>query len=425
MKETNTPVARAQPAPALTPQARRSWWRMFSALRHRNYRLYWIGMLVAIIGWQIQFVAQGWLVYDLTRDPAMLGLVGMAQAVPTILLNLFGGVVADRVDRRKLLIFTQSVTGLLMLVLTLLVATELVQVWHILAIAFLIGAVWAFDQPTRMALVPHLVARDDLMNAVAMGSIVWQGSRVVGPSLAGVLIATVGMAACFLLTTLGMLVMVGALIAVRVPKVLAPAATGNAVAELFEGVRYVLTQPLFLTLIGMTFFNSLFGMSYVILMPALARDVLGVGSEGYGFLMGAGGVGAVMGTLVVAALGNFRRKGWLILGGAAAFGAFILLFSLSRWYLLSLGLLFLMGGVQALYMTTMQTALQTLVPDALRGRVMGLYSLTWSLMPLGGMVGGAVAVLAGTPFAVGLGGSFVLVMALAMVRVSPQVRRLS
>jgi MFS family permease len=403
--------------------------RTFSALRHRNFRLYWFGMLAAIIGWQIQMVAQAWLVYQMTNSTALLGLVGLAQAVPTILLTLFGGVVADRVDRRRLLIFTQVLTGLLVFTLATLVVTDLVRLWHIFAIALLIGAVWAFDQPARMALVPHLVEREDLMNAVAMGAMIWQSSRIVGPAIAGVIIALIGIAPCFYLTTAGMLLMVLALKAVRVPPLASTASKDNALKNLTEGVGYIVKNPIFSTLIGLTFFNSLFGMSYVLMLPVFARDVLVVGSEGYGALMGISGVGALLGTMTLASLGNVQRKGLLMLSGAVGFGSLIVLFSFSRFFPLSMALLFTMGAVSSIYMTTVNTVLQSLVPDALRGRVMGIYGLTWSLMPIGGALAGAFAATfaepaVGAPVAVGIGGALVALMAVSVALGSTRLRRL-
>jgi MFS family permease len=400
----------------------------FSALRHRNYRIYWLGMLVAITGMQVQTVAQGWLVYQLTDSTAALGFVGLTQALPTIVLTLFGGVVADRVDRRRLLIGTQTLTALLVFLLATLVAADLVRLWHIFAVALVVGAVQAFDQPARMALVPYLVPRDDLMNAIAMGSMVWQGSRIVGPSIAGLLIWLMGLAPCFYLTTVGMLTMALALRAVRVPHV-AVTGEGNVLRSLAAGVGYIARNPIFTTLIGMTFFNSVFGLSYVTLMPVFARDVLDVGSQGLGFLMGISGVGALIGTATLASLGNVRRKGLLLLAGGCGFGCSVVLFALSRFYPLSLALLFCLGALNSVYMTTVNTLLQSLVPDALRGRVMGIYGLTWSLMPLGGFVSGTVAArfaepAVGAPLAVGVGGCLVALMAATMALVVPRVRRL-
>jgi MFS family permease len=400
----------------------------FSALRHRNFRLYWFGMLVAIIGYQIQMLAVGWLVYQLTNSPAMLGAVSLTQAIPTIGLTLFGGVVADRMDRRRLLLATQTINGLLLFVLATLVATGTVQLWHIFAVAFGLGVVNAFDQPARLALVPHLVPREDLMNAIAMGSVIWQSARIVGPSIAGLLIAASGIAACFYVTAFGFLVMVAAVWAVRVPPVTPPADGRSAFQNLREGVAYVVKTPIFSTLIALTFFNSIFGMSYWSMMPVFARDLLDVGSRGYGFLAGASGVGALLGTLIVASLGNTRKKGWLMLGGAAAFGSFVFLFAISRVYPISLSLIFFMGAVNSIYMTTVNTLLQSLVPDALRGRVMSIYSLTYSLVPFGAFLAGGIAgtfadEAAGASFAVALGGLMVVLAAAFVAAFVPRVRR--
>jgi MFS family permease len=401
----------------------------FSALRHRNYRLYWFGMLVAVTGLQVQMVAQAWLVYDITGSTALLGLTGLMQAVPTLALTLFGGVLADRVDRRRLIMFTQAASGLLLFLLATLTLTGTVEVWHIFAIAFCTGSISAFDQPARMALVPHLVEREDLMNAVAMGSMVWQSSRIVGPSLAGLLIGLFGVSACFYLTTIGMLVMVLALAAVRIPPVAPPERKPQMLRDLREGVGYVARSPIFSVLMGMTFFNSVFGMSYATMMAVFARDVLDSGSSGYGFLLGITGVGALIGTTTVASLGDVRSKGPMLLGGAFLFGLLIVLFSLSRIYALSLGLLFAMGAMNSIYMTTVNTQLQVLVPDELRGRVMSIYSMTWSLMPLGGFLSGALAARfadpsLGAPVAVGLGGALVALMAVAVALTVPRVRSL-
>lgn len=401
----------------------------FRALRHRNYRIYWLGMVVAITGLQVQTVAQGWLVYQLTGSTARLGAVGLSQAIPTLLLTLFGGVIADRVDRRRLIIGTQAAIAVLLFLLAGLVATERVEFWHILAIAFVVGAVQAFDQPARMALVPHLVVRDDLMSAVALGSMVWQSSRIIGPSLAGVLIWRLGVAPCFFLTALGYGVMVLAMLALRVPRVLGTGERRHVVRELGEGIGYVLRNPVFATLIGLTFFNSIFGMSYVTMMPVFARDILHAGSQGYGFLMGASGVGALIGTTLVASLGGAAPRGKLLLGGAVGFGTLIVVFAVSRVYPLSLSVLFAMGALSALYMTSVQTLVQALVHDEVRGRVLSIYSLTWSLMPLGGFLSGAIASTfanpaTGAPVAVGLGGALVVIMAAFVAAAVPRVRRL-
>ncbi|MFN8556547.1 MAG: MFS transporter [Dehalococcoidia bacterium] len=413
---------------ATLARARDGRFQTFRALRHRNFRLYWFGMLVAIIGWQVQMVAQGWLVYELTGSTALLGAVGLTQAIPTIVLTLAGGVVADRVDRRRLLIITQGSVGLLLALLAALVLSRTVQLWHIFAIAFAVGGVWAFDQPARQALVPHLVEREDLMNAIAMVSMVWQSSRIIGPAIAGPMIAWLGVGPCFLVTTIGMLGMITSLRTLQVTPIV-PTGRHNALADLRDGLGYVIRTPIFSMLIGLTFFNSLFGMSYVQMMPVFAKDVLAVGSRGLGLLLAVGGAGALIGTTILATLGIIRRKGLIVLGGSAVFGVLLIGFALSRSYALSLALLFVIGAVNSVYMTTVNTSLQALVPDELRGRVMGIFTLTWSFLPLGGFLAGAVAgqfahPATGASLAIAAGGVAVILAALAAALSARQIRGL-
>ncbi len=409
---TTTPTTQARP-------------NTFTALSSPNYLIFWIGALVSVTGVQMQMVAQGWLVYRLTNSPLYLGVVGLFNAVPTIVLSLFGGVVADRVNRLRLLMVTQSCTALIMIVLATLTATGAIQVWHILLLTFLSGSVWAFDQPTRQALVPQLVERHQLPSAIALISTVWQLSRIVGPSIAGVLVAVAGEAACFYINAAGAIVMAGALSRIRLAKDSGPGGGGSVWRNLIDGLRFIASNPLFFTLIGMTFFNSVFGMAYATVMPVFANDVLAVGATGLGFLMGASGVGALVGTLLVAPLGSFGRRGWVLLGGSFAFSSLITVFAFSKLFELSLGAMVIVGLANALYMTTVNTALQTEVPDALRGRVMGVYGMTWSLMPLGGLLAGAVAQVLGAPTAVGLGGIVVMSSTVLIAMFVPLMRRLA
>jgi len=417
-----------QTAGAVTPRAGGRF-KVFTALRHRNYRYYWFGMVAAILGLQVLMVAQAWLVYDLTRSPAYLGLVGFSQALPTVLLTMIGGAVADRVDRRKLLLFTQSSNSLIVLALAILTSTGQIQVWHVIAAALLAGVILAFDQPARMALVPQLIERADLMNAVALQSMVWQGTRIVGPAIGGLLISRFGggregVAACFYLAAAFTGIMVAALVKLRVLYETPETAEKHLGRNMVEGVAFIAKNRVFASLIGLTFFDSIFGLSYVILLPVFAREVLHVESLGYGFLMGISGVGALVGTTFVASLGDYRYKGRLLLVGAVCFGVTLVLFSFSRIFVLSLGVLFVSGVANSLYMTTVNTSLQALVPDQLRGRVMGIYSLTWGLLPMGGMVGGTIATVTSAPFAVAVGGTLVVAMALGVAVKIPQIRNL-
>ncbi|MBI4200995.1 MAG: MFS transporter [Chloroflexi bacterium] len=393
------------------------------ALRFRDYRLFWCGQLISVLGFQMLIVAQGWLIYDLTGSKVQLGLVGLASAVPSILLNLFGGVVADKVDIRRLIIVLQSLSALVMLVLATLTLTHLVEPWHLMAVAFLMGAMGAFDGPSRQAIFPHLIQRDAMMNAVALNSATWQSSRIIGPALAGVLIALVGPAITFYMAAAGFVVFALFLAAVRMPRLKRTSST-NVFADMVEGLKYIRSNRTFLFLLGMSFFNSFFGMSYIFLMPVFQKDVLGVGPSGLGVLLGMGGAGALLGTVLVASLGNIRSKGLMLIGGAVAFGCLLMLFAYSHWFLASLLLVALAGASASIYLILIQGTLQMLVPNQFRGRVMGFWGMTYQIMPLGGFQAGVLATFVGPSLAVALGGLAVVLFALLGAVRNVRIRRL-
>lgn len=394
----------------------------FAALRHRNFRLFWIGYLIAVFGQNIELVAQGWLMYDLTNSPLFLGLAGASNAVPQIALSFFGGALADRVDRRRLLLVTQSILMSISLALALLVLVGLAEPWHVMVAAFLSGTVRAFDGPARQAIFPHLVARQDMLNAVALNSVHWQFGRIAGPPVAGVAIAALGVGACFLFTAFGYAVMSCTIYLLRVPSL--TGTPGGILQAIREGVLFIARQPIFRSLMGMTFFNSVFGLSYSYMLPIFARDLLEVGPGGYGLLQGASGLGALAGTAYLSLGGPLGRKGTTLLTGGALFGSLLILFAWSPWFPLSLALLCLAGLANMLYQTLTNTVVQLQVPDQLRGRVMGIFQLTWSLLPLGGMVQGGVASFAGAPIAVTVGGALVLGLAVVLAVTAPFLRRL-
>ena len=402
--------------------------QIFTALTSPPFRRDWAGSLASVLGFQIMLIAQGWLVYDLSGSKLYLGYAGLAAGIPAVLLNPFGGVVADKVDPRRLLIVTQTMCSVLMIMLGAITLFGIVEVWHVLLFAFLIGCVNAFDMPTRQALFPHLINREDMMNAVALNSMVWQGTRVVGPGIGGVIIGTrFGEGAGFLVASIGFVAMAVVTYSLAVPRI--QRASGNSIAhELVQGIKYVWTHQVFLFLIGMTFFNSIFGMSYNILLPVFARDVFDVGSSGLGLLGSATGCGAILGTIFTASLGNFRHKGTLVLGGAISFGLLLILFAVTSsafaFFPLALILVFLAGISTSVYMVTIMTTLQMLVPDELRGRVMGLYYMTFSLMPIGALQSGAIAQYTSAPFAVALGGCAVVLFAVGMGISNRQLRTL-
>jgi MFS family permease len=395
-------------------------------MRNRNFRIYWVGLLVAIMGWQMLTFTQLWLVYELTNSTVYLGLAGGVNGAANICLSVFGGVFADRLDRRRLIIVTQSSMAILAFVLATLTITHLVNVWHVLIIAALTGATQAFDNPARQALLPQLIDDPkDLGNAVALASSVWSSTRIIGPALAGVLIAFAGPAVCFFITSVAYGVMVLSLTRLRVGRIAVPGTRSGLLSDFKEGWSYVLNNSIFFNLVAMTFLNGVFGLSFVYLLPVFAKDILAVGPSGYGFLMTASGIGAIFGVMTIATIANRGYRGWILLIGSCLFGTLLVMFSFSRWYPSSLGLIALMGFFNQLYMTNVLTLFQVLVPDKLRGRVMGIRSLAWSLMPLGGLQAGLVASVVGAPLALAIGGLVVLSFAVYVAITNSRIRNLS
>jgi len=392
-----------------------------AALKHRNYRLYFFGLLISVTGFQMLMVIQAWLVWDITGNVSSLAFLGGVMAAPTVILNLFGGVVADRFNQRYLIMIVQGTIGALLVILASLVYFDIAGLWHVLLLSFLIAGVQSFDNPARQALYPHLIDRKDLMNAVALNTIVWQLTRVIGPIVAGSLIATVGAGAALYVAASGFAVMVVAMIALHVPPI-TRAKAGSVLQSMGEGIGFVLHNRIFAFLIGMTFLNSFFGMSYLILLPIFATDMLDVGSEGLGNMYAIGGVGAFLMVVVAASLSKSPRKGFFLISGAVVFGISLILFAYSTNYYWSLAMLFVGGAASTFYMVMVQTTLQALVPDNLRGRVFSIYSLTWSLLPLGALQAGLIADWVNPEFAIAMGGVIVAVFALVIALTSQRIR---
>ena len=395
-----------------------------SALRHRNYRLYWLGQLSSVLAQNMEGVAQSWLVLELTNSPLLLGLTGLAFAIPTITLTLLGGVIADRADRRRIMIFSQLGSATIFVILATLVIIQWVALWHVMTLAFLSGCIRAFDRPSRMALLPQMVPKEDIPNAVAVGGTIWQLNRLVGPAVAGLLIYLVGIGPTYYFCFFASLSAVYLWLGIRLEHQSAAVSSGRLLQHMMDGLNFIRKNEIYYTFISMTFFNSVFGMAYLILMPVFARDVLTVGSQGFGFLQSAGGLGALCGVLAVAYFSHSRRKGRQAIGGAIIFGVLLICFALSESYPLSLMLACALGIASQFYITMINAVLQVNLPDQLRGRVMGIYGLTWELMPVGGLIAGAIAEYAGAPAAVVAGGALVAVMALGVAIFSPNMRRL-
>ena len=401
--------------------------RIPPAFQYPQYRAFWLGMLASVSGFQMMIFGQIVLVHQLTESALFLGLLGLAAGIPAIILNPLGGVYADRWDKRRLVVYTQAITAGLLLVLATLTLLRMVEVWHVLAIAFLVGAVEAFDQAARRALFPHLVDRHALVSAVALNSAIWSGTRVVAPAAAGLIIARFNPAVAFYLAAGGFAAMAMAIYGLKSPP-RNPITQASPFRDMLEGLSFIRQSSVFTFLIAMTFFNSFFGISYVYLMPVFAIDILGVGTEGQGWLLSIGGVGALLTTAWLGSRKEVRRKGLLVIGGGIAFGLSVAGFALaSRFYpsyLLALGLMFVMGVTSSAYMISITSSLQLLVPDRMRGRVMGFFGMTWNILPLGGMQVGALASLITAPYAVAVGGLAVAAFASGSAAVSRQVRNL-
>ena len=378
-----------------------------------NFRNYWFSAISFVLGWQILRIVISWEGYELTNSEIFLGYLGFAMGIGTISVNLIGGVAADRVNRLGLLIATQVCMMITVSILMMLTFGEVLAPWHLLAASVAIGIIQGIDQPTRTAVIPALVPdRRLLMNALALGSSVWQGTRVFGPGLGGVLIELIRSAATFGVVTIGFGVGTILLLFVRIPRV--ERVPGNVFKELFEGITFVARRNLFASLILLTFVDSFFGVAYIQLMPVFAVDILGIGASGMGLLLGASAAGALIGTAMAAFWVKGRWTLILLLGGAGLFGAMVMIFAFSTILWLSMGALFLSGTFNSLSQITNLTLLQSAVPEELRGRVMGVFSLTYSLIPLGGLQVGVLAEWLGAPTAVAIGGGIAVVFAIVL-----------
>jgi len=374
---------------------------MFAAFRYRNYRLWFRGQLISLVGTWMQTTAQGFLVYQLTGSPAYLGYLGFATGVPAWLLMLYGGVIADRVPRRKLLLMTQSAMMLLALVLAVLTFLHKVEPWHIILLTFGLGIATAFDAPARQSFVLELVEREDLANAIALNSIMFNLATVLGPAVAGVIYAAVGPAWCFTINALTYIAVIVALAMMRIRPVSGPAPATALLTDLKEGLRYVLAHAEIRTLLSIVAVMSLFGNAYMTLMPAWAVKVLGGDAATNGWLLSARGIGALGGGIVIAALGRFRFKGRLLTLGTFAFPGMLLVFAAVRRMPLSLLALVLVGWSFMILFNLCNALIQTLVADGLRGRVISLYTMCiFGLMPLGALLAGLVAEVVSSPLTI-------------------------
>ena len=382
------------------------------ALRYRNFRLFISGQLISLIGTWMQTVAQSWLVYRLTGKASMLGLVAFAGMFPVFILATVGGLVADRVRPHSLLVVTQSISMALTLVLAVLTLTGHVQLWHIITTSLLLGVVNAFDIPARQVFVAQTVSRPDLMNAIALNSSTFNGARIIGPAVAGLLVAAVGEGWCFLINSVSYVAVITGLLAMRFEDTRAAqtSAAGMAVREGFQFILKATPVRDLLLLLGLL---SLMGMPYSVLMPIFADQILHGGPKALGVLMGFSGMGALSGALSLALRRNARGLGSWIGWSAMGFGAALIAFSLSRSFPLSVLLMLPVGFTMMVEMASSNTLIQMMIPDALRGRVMSVYSMMFmGMAPIGALIGGTLSHHLGAPLTVALGGGGCLAVGL-------------
>jgi MFS family permease len=373
----------------------------FKALAFRNYRLWFMGHLASLVGTFMQVTAQGFLVYELTESPAYLGYVGFAAGVPAWFLMLYGGVVADRFSRRRLLQITQTYLMVLAIVLAVLTLTGLILPWHIIALSFGVGIGHAFDAPSRHSFVFELVPREHLSNAIALNSTMFNLANTLGPALGGILYVTIGPAGCFILNAFSFLAVLTALQAMKLTSPVAIRAAAPAGKALREGLRYVFRHPGIRSLVSITLVVSFFCMSYRTLMPAWAVNVLHGDAQTNGWLQSARGIGALIGALLIAALGRISYRGRLISMALLAIPVLLIFFALSTHLYLSLILLVGIGLSIIAVFNLVNASIQDLVNDELRGRVMSIYSLVFfGSVPIGSLLAGGIAEYAGEPAAI-------------------------
>jgi MFS family permease len=374
------------------------------ALRHRNFQLFFSGQLVSLIGTWMQNIAESWLVYRLTGSALLLGAAGFAGQIPVFLVAPLGGIVADRFNRKRIVIGTQLSAMLLALIFATLTLTGIIRVWHIFVLAALLGVVNAFDIPARQSFLVDMVGKEDMMNAIALNSTMFNGARIIGPAIAGILVAKIGEGWCFLANGLSYTAVITGLLMMRVTRPGRLAPRGPALAHLIEGYRFARHNAPIRALLLLLGLVSLVAMPYTVLMPVFADQILHGGARGLGILMGATGVGAMLGALTLATRSGVLGLGRWIAFSCGGFGFFLVMFSFSHHFWLSAALLLPVGFCMMLQMSSSNTLIQAMTPDHLRGRVMAMYTMMFmGMAPFGSLFAGASAEHLGATFTVSVG----------------------
>ena len=396
----------------------------FRALHNRDYRLLWIGQLGHSASMWVETVARSWLIWQLTGSATLLAVVNLLRAVPMLLFGLIAGVAADRFDKRRIIIICKTFTLANYVILGILITTGVVEVWQVLLSAFLMGCSMSFEQPTRTALVPSLVGKDELTNAVALNSAAMNITRVVGPGVAGLLIAPLGIGGVYFTSAGVYVVTLICTIMLRVPPVIARVGRTSVWADMGETFQYISKEKTVLALLVLALVPMVFGMPYMTLMPIFADRVLHVGESGYGWMLSASGAGAILVILLIATMRKIPRKGWFALVGTLGFGASLVAFSQSTWFPLSLVFMVLVGFASTVPRVLINTSLLEIAPPEMHGRVMSLYMLDRGLVPLGTIIVGPLADVIGAPLTLLIMGSVCGLLALSMGIGIPMSRRL-
>jgi MFS family permease len=413
---------------------KRSWKSTFSSLSNRNYRLFWLGSIASFFSSQMQQPAQNWLAYELTHSPLKLGLVMAMQTIPMVLLSLFSGVIIDRIQKKNILIIYQTFNALIGITIAVLIATGQIQYWHLLITSFLNGANMAFYMPARNAMIAEMVPRDKILNAVALNMLGTNVAQIAGPALSGILIAVIGTQGAYYVG-IGFTVIAASIFLMLIPtgKIL-KSGNRSMSSNVSEGFRYVRIHNILLLFFAVEIVVTLFGMSYQGLMPVFA-ELLGQKSEGYGFMLAAAGVGSLIGSLFIASLGNFKKKGLILLITCTVFGIILILFASSSAIGNALGMgpssaylaafwLVLIGISSTSFLNINNTLIQMNVNGEFRGRVNGVYGMVIGLYPVGMLLSGSIAEYVGAPLTVIIGGSvltsFMIILAISSRRLRSQ-----
>lgn len=400
--------------------------KTLNALRHRNFRLYVVGQLLSTMGTWMQIIAQGWLVYQLSQSELVLGLVGFASAIPSLLITPWGGVVVDSVSKRKLMVITQSCAMLLAFILAALTLTGVVEVWHVLVLTVITGIINAFDGPARQAFVVEMVGKEDMPNAIAINSMTFNSARVVGPAIAGVLLVWLGAGWCFFINGVSFLAVIGGLLAMRLPPAAPRNGQANAWRQLRSGVDYAIRTHEVGALLLIALNLSLFGITYSTVLPAFVDQVLQQGAGAFGAINMASGIGAVSAAVLIARYGDRGNRGRWLNRIALGYPVVLVVFAVNPLYPLALALAVLLGVGFMSQFTLINTLLQTQIVDEMRGRVMSLYTITFfGLAPFGNLAMGALAEVWGISQTIALSALIALALMAVIFHKLPYVRRLA